>query len=107
MLVICALDACVTRDGTTQPRGTAFDRVVTNPDGSDYNPGPGLALVPDDGRALYVQNSGAVPKLPAPVMLPTHTNDADAYAAGLIDGQYYNNVNTGVKQLGASKGIVQ
>lgn len=63
MLVVCDLnDGCIARHGTTQLRGTEFDRVVTNLNGSDYSLGPGLKLVQDDGKTLlYVQKSGKPP----------------------------------------------
>lgn len=105
MLVVCALDAgCYTRDGTLQPKGTAFDRVVTNPDGSDYAPLPGLALIKDDGRPLYVQNSGQRPAPPASKPIPTYANDADARDHGEPDNIWYKLSGSGLAtQLQAVK----
>jgi hypothetical protein len=48
-VVVCTAP-CTAPDGTTQPAGTAVNRIVADP---DFNPGDGLSLVADDGRPIY------------------------------------------------------
>ena len=48
-LVVCST-VCTASDGTTQPAGAALNRVMADP---SWSPGAGLALIADDGRALY------------------------------------------------------
>ena len=51
MLVICDLDeGCLAPDGTIQPRGTAFNRILAD---AGFSLGPGLKLIDDDGRVIY------------------------------------------------------
>ena len=91
-LVVCALDgSCYIRDGTLQPKVTAFDRVVTNPDGTDYAPSAECMLVLDDGTVpLYVQTSGSQSGPPAGAELKTYINDVAAIADGLPYGNSYS-----------------
>jgi hypothetical protein len=49
--VVQCTASCVAIDGTTQPAGTALNRIVADPD--TFNPGTGLTLVPDTGQAIY------------------------------------------------------
>lgn len=55
-LVVCSTP-CVASDGTTQPTGTALNRVIADP---AFDPGAGFSLVVDDGRALYAPAAPAM-----------------------------------------------
>ncbi len=51
-LLVCGPAACVAQDGTTQPAGTAFARILW--DGvTPYTPPAGQEVVPDDGRPIF------------------------------------------------------
>jgi hypothetical protein len=58
-VVVCAT-TCTAFDGTTQPAGTALNRIIADP---TFNPGPGLALIPDTGQSIYA------PPPPAPTII--------------------------------------
>ena len=49
--VVTCSAPCLAPDGTTQPAGTALNRIVAS---AGFSPGAGLALVPDIGQALYL-----------------------------------------------------
>jgi len=51
---------CTASDGTTQPAGTAVNRILADP---GFDPGPGLALAPDTGQSVYA------PPAPVPTSL--------------------------------------
>jgi hypothetical protein len=70
-LVVCTAP-CTAPDGTTQPVGTALNRVLADP--AQFNPGDGLSLVADDGRAIYAP--------PAPAITPAQ-RAAATIAAGV------------------------
>lgn len=60
-LIVCT-SPYLASDGTTQPVGTAINRVMW--DGvTPYSPGLGLSLVPDDGRTIYQ------PAMPVPTTI--------------------------------------
>ena len=51
-LLMCAQPGCTASDGTTQPAGTALNRILW--DGkTPFAAPPGELVVPDDGRPIY------------------------------------------------------
>lgn len=61
-LLVCGQPGCTASDGTTQPAGTALNRILW--DGrTPFSAPPGELVTPDDGRAIYA------PKVPHPTTI--------------------------------------
>lgn len=54
--VVTCTGPCTASDGTTQPAGTVLNRILADP---GFDPGPGLALAPDTGQAVYAPPQAA------------------------------------------------